>query len=217
MTGDCRVVKPPPDAGPEPGLAALVLAAGGGARYRGTKQLARYRGRTLVERAARAAQRVCSAGTVVVTGADGAAVARAVSCLPVTVTHNSSWQSGLSTSLAAGISAVPAGACALLVLLCDQPLIGDADLDDLVQAARRNPQRVVAAHYGRVTGVPAIFPRKFWPALQALRGDTGARTLIAALDAVAVDMPHAAVDVDTQEDLARLEQQPGAEMPGDEG
>lgn len=211
------MVKPKPGAGSEPDLAGLILAAGGGSRYGGSKQLALYRGRSLVEHVARAARRVCRAGVVVVTGAEGAAVARAVSSLDVIVTHNPEWQSGLSTSLATGILAVPAGASALLVLLCDQPLVNSIDLDALVQAARRNPQRVVAAHYGAVTGVPAIFPRKFWADLQALKGDAGARTLIAKLDAVTVEMPHAAIDVDTPGDLARLGDQGGAETGDDAG
>jgi molybdenum cofactor cytidylyltransferase len=189
---------------PAPGLAALVLAAGGGARFGGPKQLARYGGRPLVARAAAAAVSVCGAGTVVVTGAEAVAVAGALSSLPVTITHNPAWESGLSTSIAAGLAAVPAQAAALLVLLCDQPLVDAADLDALVGAARGFPGRVIAAHYGEVTGVPAIFPKEAWPALRALRGDHGARSLIASLDPVTVEMPHAAFDIDTPADLARL-------------
>lgn len=217
MTGGCRVVIPKPEMNPEPGLAGLVLAAGGGVRYGGPKQLALYRGRSLVEHVACGAMRVCPAGIVVVTGAEGDSVARTVASLAVAVTHNPAWRSGLSTSLVAGLLAVPACASALLVLLCDQPLVDGADLDALVQAARRNPQRVVAAHYGMVTGVPAIFPREYWPEIRTLKGDAGARLLIARLDTVTIEMPHAAVDVDTRDDLARLGVQGGAESGNDAG
>jgi CTP:molybdopterin cytidylyltransferase MocA len=53
--------------------------------------------------------------------------------------------------------------------------------------------------------VPAIFPRPWWPRLEALRGDTGARALLRGAAAVTeVPMPNAAVDVDTPADAARL-------------
>jgi molybdenum cofactor cytidylyltransferase len=211
------VVNPGPGSGYARDVAGLVLAAGGSSRYGSTKQLALYQGRSLVERAASAALRVCGAGCVVVTGAQGGAVGAAVSSLPVIVKHNPLWQSGLSTSLAAGVAAVPANASALLILLCDQPCIDSTDLDAIVGASHRCPNRVVAAQYGTVTGVPAIFPRKFWAALQTLRGDVGARALIATLDPVTVGVPHAAVDVDTPTDLERLNGRSGAASPEDAG
>jgi molybdenum cofactor cytidylyltransferase len=188
-----------------PGLAGLVLAAGGGTRFGGLKQLALYRGRTLIANAASRALGVCDAGVFVVTGAKGSEVARAVAGLPVATTHNPAWQSGISTSIAAGISAIPATASALLVMLCDQPLVDEADLAALAEAARDFPQRVVAARYGdRPAGVPAIFPRSIWRAFQALRGDAGARALISTLDPVAIEMPHAAIDIDVPADLDAL-------------
>ena len=60
--------------------------------------------------------------------------------------------------------------------------------------------------------MPAIFPAAFWPELRALSGDQGARTLIASLpDVTAVEIPHAACDVDTPADLAPT--LPGVERP----
>jgi molybdenum cofactor cytidylyltransferase len=56
--------------------------------------------------------------------------------------------------------------------------------------------------------VPAILPRPLFPALRRLTGDRGARDLLngagGRIDVVGVDMPEAAVDIDTPGDLAKL-------------
>jgi molybdenum cofactor cytidylyltransferase len=64
----------------------------------------------------------------------------------------------------------------------------------------------VASEYAGVQGVPAILPRAVFGELQALKGDKGARSLLAKSKCavVTVDFPGGEVDVDTPEDLAEL-------------
>lgn len=197
----------PPTATDVPALAGLLLAAGGASRFGATKVLRSYRGEPLVSRAARLLAAHCPAGVTVVVGADAARVQAAVPAVvpAATVVTNPAWASGLSASLAAGVAVLPPDAGAVLVLLADQPLVDDDDLARLVGAWQADPGRIAAAAFGAVLGVPAVLPRRCFPALAALRGDQGARAVIAA-DArrIAVPMPHAAVDVDTPDDLARL-------------
>jgi CTP:molybdopterin cytidylyltransferase MocA len=189
-----------------PGLAGLVLAAGAARRFGGPKALVHYRGEPLVARAARRLAVCCGAGVTVVVGADAVKVAAALPVLSgLQVVENPQWSTGLAGSLAAGVAALPAAATAVLVLLADQPLVDGTDLAALVAAWRRAPDRIAAARFDEVAGVPAILPRRAWPALAALEGDQGARAVIAAAtDRVEVPMPHAAWDVDTPDDLARL-------------
>jgi CTP:molybdopterin cytidylyltransferase MocA len=189
-----------------PGLAGLLLAAGAARRFGGPKALVHYRGEPLVARAARRLAGCCGAGVTVVVGAAAAKVAAALPVLPgLQVVENPRWPTGLACSLAAGLAVQPAAVTAVLVLLADQPLVDEADLARLVAAWRRSPDRIAAARFDAVAGVPAILPRSAWPALAALEGDQGARAVIAAApDRVEVSMPHAARDVDTPDDLARL-------------
>jgi molybdenum cofactor cytidylyltransferase len=65
---------------------------------------------------------------------------------------------------------------------------------------------IAAARYGGRNGAPALFLREFFPALAALTGEDGARTLLnSEPDKVAgVDMPELAFDIDLPEDLAKL-------------
>lgn len=187
-----------------PRLAGLVLAAGGARRFGAPKQLALVGGRSLVATAAQLALDCCAAGVVVVSGAHAPAVEAAIGHLPVTVVRNEAWHEGLASSLRRGVQAMPAHAEACLVLLCDQAAITAADLMRLVEAWQGFPQRMAAAGYAGTAGVPAIFPRAVWPALARLRGDHGARRLLAGAAALTVvAMPNAAVDVDTPADLRR--------------
>jgi molybdenum cofactor cytidylyltransferase len=194
-----------PEPVPAARLAGIVLAAGAGARFGGVKQLARLGDLSLVERAVRLARGVCGAGVVVVTGAHARQVEGALAGLAVTIAHNPDWARGLSGSLRCGVTALPAGAEACLVLLCDQPAIAEDDLRRLVDAWSRAPLRAAAAHYQGALGVPAIFPAAHWAELMALEGDQGARRLLARLpDVTAVPMPRAAFDVDVPGDLVAL-------------
>lgn len=183
-----------------------MLAAGGARRFGQTKVLVRYQGELLVARAVRRLMACCGAGVTVVVGADAAAVVAALPAVAgLQVVANPQWEAGLSGSLAVGLAALPAAATAVLVLLADQPLVDEADLAGLIHGWHGAPGRIAAARFGDAVGVPAILPRSTWPALAALTGDQGARAVIAAApDRIEVPMPHAARDVDTPDDLARL-------------
>lgn len=190
-------------------LAGLLLAAGGSTRFGSPKVLARYRGESLVRRGAHLLGPRCPGGVHVVVGAAADAVGVALKGEPVTLVQNPDWAQGLSTSLLRGVAALPPMADAVLILLCDQPAVTAADLDELIAAWRIEPELIAAAGFGDRLGAPVIMPRAFWPQLSALRGDQGARSLLEwHAEHTTVPMPHAAMDVDTPEDLARLEAAP---------
>jgi CTP:molybdopterin cytidylyltransferase MocA len=191
-------------------LAGLVPAAGGATRFGGPKVLAHFRGEPLVRPAVGLLVPRCPAGVHVVVGASAAGV-RAVLAggPPVTIVDNPDWSRGLSTSLARGVAALPPDADAVLILLCDQVAVTAADLDALVAGWQVEPAVIAAAGFGGRVGPPVIIPRSFWPQFAALRGDQGARSLLGWHEEhTTVPMPHAALDVDTPEDLARLEAAP---------
>jgi molybdenum cofactor cytidylyltransferase len=194
-------------------LAGLLLAAGGATRFGSPKVLANYRGEPLVRRAAHLLVPRCAAGVYVVVGASAAGVRGALAADlargAVTLVENPDWARGLSTSLVRGVAAMPAAADAVLILLCDQPAVTGDDLDALISAWQVEPALIAAAGFSDRLGPPVIIPRDFWPQLAALRGDQGARSLLEwHAEHTTVAMPHAALDVDTPEDLARLEAAP---------
>lgn len=190
-------------------LAGLVLAAGGARRFGSPKVLAPFHGEPMVRRAASLLSPLCPAGVYVVTGDGEAAIRTALDGTGATCVLNPGWAEGLSSSLRAGVAALPPEVEAVMILLADTPAVTDQDLKSLVAAWKVEPQLVAAASFGDRAGPPVILPRELWPELAALRGDQGARSLLQwHTELVTVPMPHAALDVDTPADLARLEARP---------
>jgi len=189
-----------------PALACVVLAAGGSRRLGRPKQLLRRQGQPLLLHAIDAA-RAAAPGVplVVVLGAHRMRLRLVLrrAAPAALVAANPRWAEGLASSLQAAIAAVPRGTRAILVQLVDQPRIDAGALRRLLNAWRRRPGVPAAAHYDNRAGVPAVLPRSSWRAVRALRGDSGARVLLRGARALTlVDMPEAAVDLDTPEDVS---------------
>ena len=188
-------------------LWCVLLAAGGSSRLGYPKQLLRDPVRPLLLRAVDAALTVAPDRVVVVVGANSlrmrSILVRNFGDLPVV--FNGAWEQGISTSLRAGIGVLPHPARGALIMLTDQVRIDTSDLARLASEWRRQPSVAVAARYKGEIGVPAILPRRLWPRLRELEGDRGAKALLEDGRTKLVDMPAAAVDIDTAEDRRRLE------------
>ena len=182
----------------------LLLAAGGSRRFGSPKLLARLDGQSLLRRCARVALGCRAAGCIVVLGANASRLERELRGLPVDVVVNRNWRRGLSSSLRAGLAALPPAAPAALVVLADQAALGPTDFELLIAAWRRQPRAIVAARAGEVIGPPAIFPRRTFRDLGRLRGDVGARALLQdpSRSVTEIGIANAAFDVDRPADLA---------------
>jgi molybdenum cofactor cytidylyltransferase len=199
---------------PAPAVPLLLLAAGGSTRMGRPKQLLEYRGRPLLRHSVEQALGSLCRPIIVVLGADADACRAAIQDLPMEIVINEGWAAGMGSSIRVGMSAVNAAAAAneaaavdaVVIALCDQPLISSAFLDSLVRAHIERAAAMVAASYDNRPGVPALFARSLFPKLAALDGQAGAKALLqaAAGDLLTIPAPQAAVDVDTPDDYARL-------------
>ena len=186
-------------------VAALVLAAGSSSRLGELKQLVRYHGETLVERAIRIAHEAGAAPVLVVLGANYEEVLKVLEHneFEPRILINKGWQRGMAGSIALGASAAErVDAEDLLVLTCDQVSVTAEHLRLLMEASRR--EHVVASHYYERRGIPALFPEFSFHALQELSGDTGARELLQDDAVLTVPLHGGEFDVDTPEDLRLL-------------
>ncbi|MGD0412845.1 MAG: nucleotidyltransferase family protein [Verrucomicrobiota bacterium] len=197
--------------------ALMILAAGASARLRQPKQLLPFRGRSLLRHAAETALASVCRPVVVVLGAYAERLHGELSGLPVTVAMNPQWTEGMSSSIRAGLKALAPGSAgpnAVIIMLCDQPLISAQFLDRLVAVHQSSGKGIVAAAYGGEGGAPALFSRAYYPELAALRGSRGAKAVIVrhAKDAERIALPEAGMDVDRREDLPRLGRLAGASV-----
>lgn len=182
-------------------VTAVVLAAGASVRLGRPKQLVEWRGETLVHRAARLA---CEAGlgpVRVVTGTHGDAVAQAVADLPVSRVHNLEAGEGIASSIRQGLEGLDT---AVVMLTCDQPLLTVEHLRALATTWRETNAAIIASSYDGTVGVPALFSAPLLLELRALRGDQGARALFRKHTVESVPLVGGGLDVDAEEDVARL-------------
>jgi nicotine blue oxidoreductase len=183
-------------------VAGVLLAAGEGKRLGTPKALVELGGRRLVDRGADLLRDGGTAPVLVVTGA-----------VPVTVpgvigVPNPDWRTGMGSSLAAGLRALPGDCTAAVIALVDQPLIGPEVVRRLLAAHRAGAELAVAAYHGRARN-PVLLARAHWAGvLAAAEGDAGARPylrahpgLVTLVECADIGRPD---DVDTPEDLARV-------------
>ncbi len=187
-------------------LHVLVLAAGASTRLGQPKQLARVGGRPALHVVVSTATALAGHAVTVVLGAQAADMTRLLAHSPASVIVNRHWEEGMASSIRCGLGALPAATDAVLILLGDQVAVTAEDLKRLASAWKEQDGIIAAATYEQHVGVPAIFPRVCFSVLAELRGDQGARRLLErnAWRVMRVAMPNAAVDLDTPEDLAAI-------------
>jgi molybdenum cofactor cytidylyltransferase len=205
------VTRPQPRAEPAPEkghrIAGLVLAAGRSTRMGGPNKLTEeINGQPLVRIVTEQVLASRARPVMVVTGHQRERVERALAGLAVNFVHNPDYADGLSTSLKAGIAAMPAEADGAIVCLGDMPQVGAALIDRLLAAF--DPARgalVVVPTIAGKRGNPVVWSRRFFPDLMAVEGDVGARHLIGGYPEAVVEVPvedaAAMTDVDTPEAL----------------
>ncbi|MFB9150739.1 nucleotidyltransferase family protein [Roseovarius ramblicola] len=188
-------------------VAILVPAAGASRRMRGRdKLMEEVRGRALL--ADRVAAALDLGGEVLVTLPPGGD-ARARALAPLTgprlwLEEVPEAGEGMAASLRRGADwATARGAGALMVLLPDLPDLTVADLRAVLGAFDGVRILRATAEDGRV-GHPVVFPARYLPEMATLRGDAGARAILAAHEVAHVALPgaRAVTDLDTPEDWA---------------
>jgi molybdenum cofactor cytidylyltransferase len=200
------------------GIAAVILAAGASTRMGRPKQLLQFGGETMLRRAASVALKAGCRPVVVVTGADAAASRKALRGLDVREAENQQWESGISSSVRVGIEAVVTAnprTAAVVLMLCDQPFITREIIAQLVAAHRETGRSIVASRYGGSYGVPALFDKIHFAELTTLEGDAGAKQIIRKhLPKVhLLPFPEGEIDIDTPDDLARLQSTDYSDVP----
>jgi len=186
-------------------ITGVVLAAGEGRRFGGTKQIATFDGKPLAQHSIGALTDADVDELLVITGHDAESVEAALA-LPAhgRFVRNPSYRDGQATSLAAAFHEVAGDSEATVVLMADQPGITPDDVRAMVQRFRATRKQIVRLRFADGPG-PALLSREIYAEAGHLHGDVGARVLIAShpewVEEVEIDRA-APPDIDTAGELA---------------
>lgn len=214
-------------------VAAIVLAAGESRRFGSPKQLLPWGETTLLEHVVDAVLESSVEDTLVILGYRAEEMGALLQDRPIRLVINEHWSKGLSSSVEAGLKALPATCEACLFLLGDQPNATTELVDSILERYRRTLAAIVAPSYRGRRGNPVLFTSSLFPELLTLEGDQGGREVILRrqdeVETVEVDEESIFLDIDTTADYQEARQrddsyhpspsrpdgmEPGREVPG---
>lgn len=189
---------------------AVVLAAGSSSRLGRPKQLLVLNGEPLLAHVLQAATLSSVHDTVVVLGHAADEIGTRVGDSGQRIVINPEYADGQSTSLRAGLQALPDDADAAVVLLGDQPRITPALIDAVIGGFCGQPQNDVFVQpvFGGTPGNPVLIGADLFGAATRVVGDKGVRELMRSplfkVLRVSVDGDSPLDDVDTEDDYQAL-------------
>lgn len=185
-------------------VAAIILAAGRSERMGEDKLNLKLGGITVFEHTLKAVLKAGADQIIIVVRPDStlSGLAEKEQCRIVV---NPAPETGLSSSLKVGLSAVDDTCQGVLFALGDQPLTPVTVYRALIKSYRNTLKKITCPLFEGRRGNPTIFDRRTWPELLLLEGDQGGRSLIDQsaedqIEYLAVDNPAVVADLDTPED-----------------
>lgn len=192
-------------------VAAIILAAGGSERLGKSKQMLEWKGKPFV---CQVAEKALASGldkVIAVTGSDAETTEAALQGLDIQIVRNKDWQAGQSSSVKAGLAALPARIGAALFMVVDQPQLPIALIDALRAEHAATLAPIVAPLVDGHRSNPVLFDRSTFADFASLEGDVGGRAIFSKHQVTWVPWldPSISIDVDTLEDYDRLLRQAG--------
>jgi molybdenum cofactor cytidylyltransferase len=193
-------------------IVGIILAAGASSRMGRPKALLPIGDDVFVTRVCRTLLDAGVDDLVVVAGAEHADVAAAIrdAGLPARVVENPRRRDGQLSSVLTGLAVADRpGVDAVLVHLVDVPLVRAATARAVLDGFLRTRAPIVRPAVGDRHGHPVLFARRVFDDLRRADPSSGAKAVVRAHAAevcsIAVDDEGACEDVDTPEDLSRMQ------------
>ncbi len=186
-------------------MKAILLAAGFARRFGSQKLLARLPdGRCVVEAVTQNLFDAMGRSNVIAVVGEDAALIKVLEQCGSEVTVNVETENGMGSSIAAGIRA-SMDAAGWLIALGDMPQVSPQTISRVCETLESGAGIVIPTFNG-ARGHPVAFAKDYRDELLALRGDQGARGVVAAADprrVVYLPVADSGVlaDIDTPEDL----------------
>ncbi len=118
-------------------------------------------------------------------------------------------EEGMSSSLRLGVKSLDDRSEAVVIGLGDKPLLLASTIRGLVSAYRRSGSKIIIPTCEGLRGNPVIIPRTFYGEMLRVRGDSGAKSVIARHPGSVLEVPvndaGVLVDVNTPRDVRAAE------------
>ncbi len=197
-------------------IGAVLLAAGEGSRMGGVpKCLLSLAGTPLLHRHLVAMRDAGIGDPVVVTGHYHEQVEPALASFPVTIVRNPDPAAGQQSSVRIGIEALGSEWDLVIIALADQPLVGSAELEELISAFGKRPPgtQIVYPEVDGQRGNPVLFAGELIAAMLEAGGEVAGRKYIDRHPQL-VHVHRTAndrfvLDLDTREDVEAFERRTG--------
>jgi len=189
-------------------IGAVILAAGMSSRMGETKQLLRLGEHTLLDQVLANVRASGVDEIVLVLGHAAEKIMDSVTGENVKIAINRAYREGMGTSLRTGLSALPSGIDAALIVLADQPFVRPATLKQLMDQYRKSNAQIVIPMYKGFRGNPVLLDHSVFPEVMALNGDIGCRAVfgnhLEGIVKVSVEDLGILLDLDSKDDLEKL-------------
>ncbi|MFT5772914.1 MAG: molybdenum cofactor cytidylyltransferase [Algoriphagus sp.] len=186
----------------------IILAAGESSRLGYPKQIAQYKGITLLQYAIDSALGAKVEKQVLVLGANKDEIKKTFRGDSIPNIPNQDWEKGMASTMQKGLDYLLKfdAPDQVIIMLCDMPFVDSKLLKKLIAAQKKTGKGIVACEYSDTIGVPILFTKAYFNELKTLSGDEGAKKVAQAHadDCALVKFPMGKVDVDTEEDLRDL-------------
>lgn len=184
-------------------IAAVILAAGMATRMGSVKQLLPWGKSTILGSTIDLYAKANVDKIIVVVGYYAPEIMKALHNKPVKWVINKEFQSGMASSLQAGIKALDKEDEVCLLGLGDTPLLRYKTINQIIEAHQFHQAQIVVPYYGEQSGHPILVTSQLFSELLKVRGDVGARFVIKAHNKsvfrLEVDDEGVIIDLDTQE------------------
>ncbi len=187
-------------------VAGILLAAGTSSRMGSNKMLFELDGESVLRGAARRAIAAGLQPLLVVLGYQREKTEQELAGLPCEVAFNPDFEEGITSSLRAGLSALPE-VQATVVMLADMPYVTAEMIAAMVACYRRSQAPLVVSDYEGVHAPPMLYDRSLFEELTAMT-ETGCGKQVVKRhrhEAEVLAWPALALsDLDLPEDYARV-------------
>lgn len=151
--------------------AAIILAAGESSRMGFPKQLAEYKGKTILETVVETVSNNIE-NSIVVLGHENETLTEKIDFKNSTILINESWEEGIISSIRTGLFYLSSdkNIDGALIFMGDQPAINSLVIEKLL-TTKHDDDEVLVPQYRYQKGYPILIPRFFWNKLELITQD----------------------------------------------